>query len=68
MKKIVYIESDQEVVVRFNGATDNSNKITPIKVNDFRLPAYFNKSGEVYSCEIYNSSLSPANILYFTCE
>lgn len=67
-KKIVYIEADQEVVVRFNGATDNSNKITPLKAGDRKLPGYLHKVGDTYSCSIVNNTINSVNVLYFTCE
>lgn len=67
-KKLIYIEVDQEVVIRFDGATDNTNKVSPVKAGDKFLPGYLHKWGDTYSCEIINKSVSSCNIKYFTCE
>lgn len=67
-KKLVYIESDQEVVVRFDGDTGNSNKVAPIKAGDRTLVGFMQKWGDSYSCEIVNKSVTTCNIKYFTCE
>jgi hypothetical protein len=67
-KKLVYIESDQEVVVRFNGDIGNSNKVSPIKAGDRTLVGFMQKWGDSYSCEIVNKSIATCNIKYFTCE
>lgn len=67
-KKLIYIEVDQEVVVRFDGSMENTNKVSPLKAGDKFLPGYLHKWGDTYSCEIVNKSVSQCNIKYFTCE
>lgn len=67
-KKLIYIEVDQEAVVRFDGDTGNSNRVTPIKAGDRMLPGYLHKWGDTISCEIVNRSVTSCNIKYFTCE
>jgi hypothetical protein len=67
-KKLIYIEADQECVIRFDNGMDNSNKVSPVKAGDKTLPGYLHKWGNTYSCEIINKSITNCNIKYFTCE
>lgn len=67
-KKLIYIEVDQECVVKFDGGTENTNKISPVKAGDKLLPGYLHKWGDTYSCIIINKSMTQCNIKYFTCE
>jgi hypothetical protein len=68
VKKLVYVEADQECSVRFNGATDDSNKITPIKTGDRLLRGFLNKMGDTFSCEVVNKSINTCNMKFFTVE
>lgn len=68
VKKMVSIECDQECSVRFNDATDDSNRITPLKSGDRYLKGYLSKMGDSYSCEIVNKSVNNCNIKFFSVE
>ena len=67
-KKLVYIEVDQEAVVRFDGDTSNNNRVSPIQPGQQDLVGFINKWGDSYSCTIVNKSVNPLNVKYFTCE
>lgn len=67
-KKMVYIEVNQECVVRFNGDSTDNNKITPIKAGDNLLVGFLHKWGETVSCEVVNKSVTNCDLKYFTCE
>jgi hypothetical protein len=68
VKKLVYVEADQECAVRFNGATDDSNRITPIKSGDRYLKGFINKMGDSFSCEVVNKSINGCVVKFFTVE
>jgi hypothetical protein len=68
VKKFFYIECDQECVIRFNGDTGDSNKLSPIAAGNSQLPAFMSKVGDSYICEIVNKSINSCNIKFFTCE
>lgn len=68
IKRMVYIDADQEVSVRFNDSTDDSNRITPIKPGDFYLRGFLNKMGNTYNCTIINKSVMDCSIRFFTVE
>ena len=67
-KRMVEIEADQDCVVRFNGSTDDSVKLTPIKVSDTALPGFISKWGDTYTCEVVNKSVNPLTIKFLTVE
>lgn len=62
-KKLLYIESDQELVIRVNGDTSENITIIPVIVGDANAPAYFHMWGEVYKLELLNKSVNSATIL-----
>lgn len=68
VKRFLYIECDQECVVRFNNDAGDSNKLSPIAAGNSQLPAFLSKMGDSYVCEIVNKSINPCNIKFFTCE
>ena len=67
-KKLVYIECDQDAVVRFNADTSDNNKLTPIEAGNRDLPAFMHKWGAAYNCTIVNKSVNPMNVRFFTGE
>ncbi len=67
-KKLVYIEVDQEAVVRFNADASDNNKLTPISTGDKDLPAYLHKWGDAYSCTVVNKSMNPMSVKFFMAE
>lgn len=67
-KKIIYIEADQDCVIRYNNASDDSNKLTPLSAGDSTLPGISFKIGDSYSCEIINKSINQCRIKFFTAE
>lgn len=67
-KKLIYIETTQDAVVRFNDDTSDNNIITPVQVGDESLPSFISKWGLTYKCIIVNKSISPMTVRYFMCE
>ena len=68
VKKLVYVEVDQECAVRFNGGADDSNRITPLKTGDRFLKGFMSKMGDSYSCTVVNKSVNTCSIKFFTVE
>lgn len=67
-KKLIYIEVDQDAVVRFNDDTSDTNRLTPIEPSNKDLPGFLNKWGDTYRCTIVNKSISQMNVKFFMGE
>jgi len=68
-KQVVYLEADQESVVRLNGDTSDSNLLSPFLPGDPNQVAVFHKLGLTYSLVIVNKSdKDPMNIYWFLAE
>lgn len=67
-KRYCYIESDQNVALKFNGATDDGNRLEPIQAGDPQLVGVAEKWGTAFSLSIKNRSTSRAAVLVVTCE
>lgn len=67
-KKLVYIEADQEVAVRFNADSSDNNRVTPIKPGDVCLLGYIHKWGDTYKCVIVNKSINVVNVKHILAE
>lgn len=68
-KRWIRIESDQELVLRFNGDTGNSLTIPPRLNGSPDSVSWFDSWGLFYSLDIVNkSSISTANVIIATVE
>jgi hypothetical protein len=67
-KKFVKIEADQEVIVRFNGDTGNTNRICPFLAGDPALVGYEEKVGPVFKLILVNRSSVYVNALVVSVE
>jgi hypothetical protein len=67
-KRIVYIEADQDIVVRFNSDTSDNNRVTPIIPGDACLLGYIHKCGNTYKCTIVNKSVNTVNVKHILAE
>lgn len=67
-KKLVYLEVDQEAVVRFNDDGSDNNKITPVAAGNQSLIGYLHKFGDSYKITVINKSINSMNVKFFTCE
>lgn len=68
VKRMIYCECDQECAIRFNGQTDDLNRITPIEPGDATLRGNLIKWGDTYSCTVVNKSVNSCTIKFFTVE
>ncbi len=68
VKRMVYAECDQECSIRFNGQTDDRNRITPIEAGNASLRGNMIKWGDTYSCTIVNKSVNACTIKFFMVE
>lgn len=63
-KRLVCVESNQEVALMYNGSTDEGNRISPLSGGvGFDL-----KTGIVYSLSIKNRSTKPARVMVISAE
>lgn len=67
-KKIVYVECDQESVVRINGDTSDLQVLSPIEPGNPDKPGIYLKTGGIFSLTIVNKSTSLLNALVVTFE
>lgn len=67
-KRLVYIESNQDVVVKFDDDTSESVKINPITPGDPTLVGFMSKFGSTYKLEVVNKSVNTAEVLFFFAE
>jgi hypothetical protein len=67
-KQFVYLESDQEVALKFNGATDETNRVTPFIPGDSTQKGFAQKVGTVYSLSIKNRSTTRAKVILISAE
>lgn len=65
-KSLVYIECNQKATVIVNG--NQSMNIEPFVVNDSSKPGIFMVNSTVYSLEVQNNSLNPAEVFLATVE
>lgn len=67
-KRLLYLESDQDCVLRLNGDSGNSCRLSPIEAgNPDSIGPYF-KWGHVYSLVVVNKSTSTLNLTVITAE
>lgn len=68
-KRVCYLESDQELVIRPNGLTSNELVISPFEVGDPDRVAVWQQIGNIYDLTIVNrSGTDRAEIFVFSCE
>ncbi len=67
-KQFLYLETDQEIAVKYNGDTSEKNRVTPFLANTTDNKGFDAKSGVVYSLSIKNRSTSKARVILITCE
>jgi hypothetical protein len=67
-KRFIQLEVDQECVVRLNGDTGNSNRLTPWIAGDKSFPAEFKKVGPVWKLVVVNRTNVPVKVLLLSAE
>jgi hypothetical protein len=68
-KKLVYIETDQNIAVQYNLDTSHNNIVKPIQVGNDILVGYANKWGFTWKCTVVNrSQINSANIKWLVTE
>ncbi len=67
-KRFILLEVDQEVAVRLNGDTGNTNRLQPWLGSNLSLPAQFMKVGPVWKLDIVNRSTVPVTVLFVSAE
>lgn len=67
-KRWILVEADQEIVVRLNGDTGNTNRVTPWLAGNGGLAGTFEKCGPVWKLVVVNLSSTPANVIVASAE
>jgi hypothetical protein len=67
-KRFLWLETDQEIAVRLNGDTGNTNRVTPWLAGDPTLIGRYEKVGIAWKVEIANLSNTTANVLLASAE
>ena len=68
LKRIFYLETDQEITVNFNDDVSDSVKVSPVSAGNPDLIGYIHKFGSCYKAVVKNRSVNEAKILYFVAE
>lgn len=67
-KRLIYIEVDQDAVVRLNGDTGDSNQISPLAPGDDSLRGVLLKHGNVWKLTLENKSTANMKTVVITAE
>lgn len=67
-KRLLYIESDQDVAVRINTDASDNEMINPIEAGKPCMVGVFMKWGNTYKCVLVNKSINTSNVLWITGE
>ena len=67
-KRFLRIETDQECLLRLNGDSGSSVRLSPVEAGNAELPGWFEKFGPTFSLTIVNQSVSVANVLVLSAE
>jgi hypothetical protein len=67
-KRFLFVQSDQEIVVRENGDTGNTNRVVPVIPGDKNFPGLHIKIGPVWKLVLVNRSSSRANVMVASAE
>jgi hypothetical protein len=67
-KRFVLIETDQEIVARFNADTSNNNTIEPLLAGDDGIPGSQHKFGTVWKLVLVNRSSVRASVVVSSAE
>jgi hypothetical protein len=62
------IEADQEMIVRLNGDTGNTNRVEPIISGDEDFSGWFEKTGTVWKLVMINRSTRVSNLTVMSAE
>jgi len=67
-KKLIYLETNQEVVVKLNGDTTELLKVAPWVAGDNTKPGTLQKTGGCWSLSVLNKSLVTASVVLISVE
>lgn len=67
-KSYVYVEADQECVVRVNGDTGNTNRVSPWAAGDPARVGTYERTGPTRTLKVLNKSSVPMNITVISVE
>jgi hypothetical protein len=67
-KQYVYVEVDQDAVIRFNDDVSDNNKVSPIVTGNAIFPGFIHKHGDAYKLVIVNKSVNQLSMRLFMAE
>jgi hypothetical protein len=67
-KNFLYLEADQECIVRLNGSTDSTQRVAPVVAGDADRPGMYFKNGPTWSLTVVNASSTSLNLLVVGAE
>jgi hypothetical protein len=68
IKRLVYIEADQDAEVRLNGDGGSSVLVSPLEPGNKSMVGWFHKFGPTWKCEVVNRSVNPLNVYLISGE
>lgn len=67
-KRWLRVMATQEAVVRYNGYTGDTNRISPWEVGDIRRPGWDEKCGSTWQCVVVNRSTVAMSVVLLSAE
>lgn len=67
-KRLVYLECDQELVVRVNGDTGSFQKVSPFVPGDARSPGHYSRAGSTWKLQVLNTSPRVSSVFIISME
>lgn len=68
-KKLVFVETDQNSILRYNNDVSDNNRIDPVQVGSEYIPGFSTKWGLTWKCVIQNkSATNSAVVKWITAE
>lgn len=67
-KQFLYLEAQQECVVRVNGDTGNSQRVSPVEPGDGQKPGFYMRRGPTWALTVVNRSTSPLDVTVIHSE
>jgi len=65
-KNFLYVEGDQEFVIRLNGSTDSTQRVSPVSAGE--IPGAYFKNGPTWSLAVVNMSSTLLNLMVIGAE
>lgn len=67
-KDFLYVEARQEIIVRLNGDTGNTQRVTPVDPSDPAKPGVYMIRGPIWRLDLFNRGATAADVTVISAE